>query len=147
LPDRPYSIGYVLSPIVFSLAITIDKSQGMTVGPGHVWEYLVVMLPPANSQRAKVPGVAQVAITRVTSLEYLALLSSVESPLTRETLSKVGTGEAVIQRKRYEEDLYRMAPQSQSLIKSWILELDSSADKTFDGGYNALVSWYRSLIS
>lgn len=134
-------------PLRVAKAITIDKSQGMTVGEGCVWEYLVVMLPPSNSQRAKTPGLAQVAITRVTSINRLALLSSVDNPLTMETLCRIGVGEATRKRNEFECQLRERSVSSQQPILDWILSEDTnSASPSFQGGYRSLVEWYRNLL-
>jgi hypothetical protein len=134
-------------PLRVAKAITIDKSQGMTVGEGCIWEYLVVMLPPANSQRAKTPGLAQVAITRVTSIDRLALVSNKENPLSMETLCKIGVGEGTKRRNQFEEKLKAKSETSQQALKEWIIAEDPNIDSpTFEGGYKSLVGWYRNLL-
>ena len=130
-------------PLRVAKAITIDKSQGATVGKDEFWEKLVVQLPASTSKRAGAPGLAQVAVTRVTEIERLAMLSSTDNPLTRETLSKIGVGPAYDRRHAFEARLRANQEPSQNLIRSWIIAEDPATPQTFDGGYKALVQWYR----
>jgi hypothetical protein len=106
------------------------------------------MLPPSNSQRAKTPGLAQVAITRVTSIDCLALLSNKDNPLTFETLHKIGVSEATKKRNKFEAELHARSETSQQTINEWIIAEDPNIESpTFEGGYKALVQWYRTLLS
>jgi hypothetical protein len=53
-----------------------------------------VKLPAASSRAGRAPGLAQVAFSRTTELENLAILSNPTSPLTLEQVLKIGSGEA-----------------------------------------------------
>ena len=132
-------------PLRIAKALTIDKSQGMTVGEGEFWELLVCMLPPADSVRSKTPGLAQVGVSRVTEIERLAMLSTTENPLTREALSRIGTTDAYKRRNDFEASLKAQQASTQARVRAWITDEDQSDDgpKTFEGGYKALVAWYR----
>ena len=59
-------------PLHVCKAVTTCKSQGMTVGPSHVWEQLVVTLPRENA-RNKTCGSELVAFSRVTDLQHLVI--------------------------------------------------------------------------
>ena len=133
-------------PLRVCKAITIYKSQGMTVGNGEPWEYLVVLLPAPNSQASRTPGLAQVAFSRAAELERLAIMSTVENPLTVEQLKKIGTGPAYVARRQFEQRLRSEQAASQQVIVQWITAEDPAATKTFDGGYQALVQWYREHV-
>ena len=130
-------------PLRVAKAITIDKSQGSTVGKGEFWEFLVVQLPASTSKRAGAPGLAQVAVTRVTATERLAMLSTMDNPLTKEMLCKIGVGPAYERRHAFEQKLKANEPVSQAAIKSLIIAEDPNFPQTFDGGYKAIVQWYR----
>jgi len=84
-----------------------------------------------------------VATTRVTELERVAMLSTTDNPLTKETLSKIGVGPSYERRHVFEGRLRANEAFSQSTVKEWIIAEDPNTPKTFDGGYNALVKWYR----
>jgi hypothetical protein len=86
-------------PLHVCKAITIYKSQGMTVRDEQVWTKIVVMLPASTST----PGLEQVGLSRTTSLDCLALLSSDESPLTVECIMKVGKSPAYEERRQFEQ--------------------------------------------
>jgi len=130
-------------PLRVCKAITIYKSQGMTVGTGQPWEYLVVLLPSPGSQPSRTPGLAQVGFSRAAELDRLAILSTVENPLTVEQLKKIGTGPAYIARREFEAHLRSEQEATQQVAVDWIMAEDPAANKTFDGGYQALVRWFR----
>jgi hypothetical protein len=75
-------------------AVASCKCQGGAVGPGQLWEKLVVKLPGASSRAGCTPGQAQVAFSRTSELENLAALPDPTSPLALEQIQKVGVGEA-----------------------------------------------------
>jgi len=84
-----------------------------------------------------VPGLAQVGVTRVTALERLAMLSTMDNPLTKEMLCKIGVGPAYERRHAFEQKLKANEPSSQAAIKSLIIAEDPNFPQTFD-----VVSWH-----
>ena len=59
-------------PLCTHKDVTMHKSQGMTVGPDHLWERLLVKSPRENS-RFKVTCVESLAFSAVTDLQGLAI--------------------------------------------------------------------------
>ena len=59
-------------PLRVCKAISIHKSQGITVGPGNAWEKLVVTLPREDAKH-KLSGAELVAFSRVTDLNHIAI--------------------------------------------------------------------------
>ena len=60
-------------PLRVSIALSIHKSQGMTIGPGENFERAVVYLPDKSRNQRSSAGLELVGISRVTSPEYLAI--------------------------------------------------------------------------
>ena len=58
-------------PLRVCIAISIHKSQGMTIGPGEVFEKVVVYLP--EDQREQSPGLELVAFSRAKGPDCLAV--------------------------------------------------------------------------
>ena len=67
-----YCCSITTVPLRVCKAITIHKSQGITVGPGNVWEKLVVTLPRKDA-RHKLSGAELVAFSRVADLNHLVI--------------------------------------------------------------------------
>jgi hypothetical protein len=72
-------------------AIAIHKSQGQLVGPNEVWKKIVVEFLAAQA-RNKTPGLEQVAFSRATSLNCLAVLD--ESENTHDMSMGIGKGKS-----------------------------------------------------
>ena len=64
-------------------------------------------------------------------------------PLTVEQLKKIGTGPAYTARREFEAQLRSEQANSQQLVVQWIIDEDPAENKTFEGGYQALVQWFR----
>jgi hypothetical protein len=87
-------------------AAATHKCQGRAVGPGQVWEKLIVKLPTASSRAGHTPGLAQVAFSRTSELENLAILSDPTSPLTLEQIQRIGIGKACDKLRLFEQQLW-----------------------------------------
>ena len=132
-------------PLRVCKAITIYKSQGITVGVGDecVWKYVVIGLSGPDERRSS-PGQELVAFSRAQEIEYMAIADDVE--ITQETFCKIGTGKAADAKRKFEQDLRSREEQSQQWIKLQITALDCSngnGPKTFEGGYQHLCNWYQ----
>jgi hypothetical protein len=77
----------IQTPLRPCKAITIHKSQGQSVGPNEVWKNIVVEFLTAQA-RNKTPGLEQLAFSRVTSLDFLAVLD--ESEITYAMIMRIG---------------------------------------------------------
>ena len=128
-------------PLRVCKAITIYKSQGITVGEGCVWRYVVIGMPGLGDKTN--PGEELVAFSRAKKAEDFAILDDVE--VTFETFLNIGRSEACQRKRAFEERLLNRQAASQEWIRNAIIDLDPSTDnKTFDGGFGALVAWYDS---
>jgi hypothetical protein len=130
-------------PLRICKAITIYKSQGMTVGEEHVWKKIVVQLP----SRSRTPGLEQVALSRATGLEHLALLSTVDSPVTIERMMKIGKGEAYKVRCEFERELRELEKEYLPSLHEMVAQEDPNRENpTFEGGFESLKQWYREKV-
>ena len=135
-------------PLRVCKAITIYKSQGMTVGPNQVWEYLVVILPMVGSKPDKTPGLLQVAFSRCGELKHLAILDSCDSPLSEQRLKQIGKGPSYMGRNAFEAKLRDMAPASQAAILEMLEPHDPLPGPTnLDRAWETLWRWYDSELN
>ena len=75
---------------------TTYKSQGIIVGPGKVWEKVVVWL--ATGTQKKTAGAELVGFSRATKHEMMAIGNPLHN-IDRMSLSKLGQGKACDQRR------------------------------------------------
>lgn len=131
-------------PLRVCKAITYYKCQGMTIGWNCLWRLLVVALPRPGERSA--PGGELVAFSRATSKEAFAILEDEE--ITFESFLSIGKGKSYDRKRAFEERLRARQSQSQQWILEKIIALDPSTttEKSFDGGYAALVAWYNQHI-
>ncbi len=133
-------------PLRVCKAITIYKSQGLTVGEGHVWELLVLQLPSIKG-RPVTPGLEQTAFSRATTLDSLAILTDASSPLTDERLKKIGKSQLYDKRREFENRLRDLHALHVPIVKTQVTAFDTNSDNpTFEGGYKALIQWYRDYV-
>ena len=127
-------------PLRVCKAVTMHKSQGLTVGEGQVWELLVVVLSPTKGG-STTPGLEQVAFSRATAVKYLACAST-EGSLSRERLLKIGKSPAYQIRRVFEAQLRELQETTTNEMKQLIGHFDTE-EGDFNEGYNCLVKWYR----
>jgi len=129
-------------PLRVCKAITIYKSQGITVGEGPdcFWKFVVVGMDEANA-RNRAPGQELVAFSRAQNLRYVAIYDDVE--VTRDAFTKIGTGKGCDRKREWEQFLLDNQEDSQQWIREQITSLDPQENKTFEGGYNFLCQWYH----
>ena len=128
-------------PLRVCKAVTTHKSQGMTVGPGHVWERLVITLPRKNS-RNKTCGSELVAFSRVTDLQHLAIADHEGVPNTLQHYYKIGKGLAATKKHEFLHELHQHSLQSVSTMKTEIAALDT-VHNSFHEGCAFLLNWHR----
>ena len=132
-------------PLKVCVAITIHKSQGMTIGPREQFERAVVYLPATNSKSP--PGLELVAMSRVTSPSNLAIGNSFRD-LTRADIRSIGKTAKYQLRKDFEIEMERLCQNSQQNVKQSITNLDTSTEgKTYEGGCNFLLDWFNRTIN
>mmetsp|Transcript_8160 Transcript_8160/g.15358 ORF Transcript_8160/g.15358 Transcript_8160/m.15358 type:complete len:325 (+) Transcript_8160:354-1328(+) len=133
-------------PLPVCIAITIYKSQGITVGHGEFFKHVVVHLP-LNSKRV-VPGLELVVFSRAKSLDCLAV-GNTPHDLAADRILKIGKTKG---NKNYKDFMALLAKKEQDTFEIFerkITELDTSAGgscKTFEGGFEFLVRWYHSMV-
>ena len=131
-------------PLRVCKAITIHKGQGITVGPGHDWENVVIYFVEGNKRSQ--PGLELVALSRVEDPSCL-YVGNKSFSLTNHQLSNIGKGSAYDKRKEFESMLCEKSIKTQKPFVDAITSLDNNNDgneKTFEGGCRFLCNWYRS---
>jgi hypothetical protein len=91
-------------PLRVCIAITTYKGQGITVGPGEMFEQLVIHLP-INSKMS-VTGQEHVQFSRAKDLKYIAIGNS-PNDLVTEKLLKIGKNKGNEKRKEFLQFLSR----------------------------------------
>jgi hypothetical protein len=89
-------------PLRVCKAISIYKSQGMTVGPGCDWGYIVVGLPGPND-RSNGAGQELVGMSRATDIIYLAFAD--DEPISLDMFLKLGKGKACDKKREFKQKL------------------------------------------
>ena len=135
-------------PLRVCIALTIHKSQGMTVGPEENFEKVIVYLPDKGRGQRSTPGLELVAISRATAPECFAIGNPITS-LNRSDIKKIGQCKTTQDVKAFHHYLGERVATSQEEARNSIKELDTGAanieDKTFDGGCEILLEWFNSL--
>jgi len=129
-------------PLRVAIALSIYKSQGMTIGPSDlIFTTAVVHAPEAGAKN--VQGQLLVAASRVTGPEYLAFGNKPNEGLSREDLLNVGKSPTDQRRHLFMATLQERAERSEEELKRRISELDADSP-TYEGGCSFLIEWYRS---
>ena len=142
-------------PLRVCRALTIHKSQGMTVGREvvevdgvtrnkHPFQNVIVYMRPKGSKH-KTPGSELVAFSRVTKLEYLAIGNSCDT-IDCTMLYNIGKSNAYDKRRTFLSSLKQKALTTQQLTKHNISLLDTDEVQTYEGGCKFLLDWYNSYI-
>jgi hypothetical protein len=136
--------GYARFRVTWISTITIHKAQGISIGPEQVWARVVIALPEAGD--CKTPALELVALSRATEPDAFAI--SCDAEITRESLLNMGRGKAYDQRRDFEAKLRDLAAESQVSLRAEILAEDPNrAAPTLEGGFAALVSWFRASVA
>ena len=131
-------------PLRVCKAITTYKSQGLSVGQGQEWEYVVVGIPGPGEKSA--PGQELVGFSRATEFERLAIYD--DEPVTKESFIKIGRSEGCKKKRAFEAELCSRQASTQARVIAAIKEQSTCdvSESTFDTGYNALVDWFQTTI-
>jgi hypothetical protein len=126
-------------PLQVCKALTIHKSQGMTISEGKHFKKVVVSLPVSGN---KCPGLELVATSRAVELADFAI-GNPSTQLTKQDLFNKT-------RRDFLTKIRMSSGPSQEQTRLHITALDQSAvtdsDKTFEGGCNFLLDWYRTTF-
>jgi len=105
-------------PIALAWAVTVHKSQGMTVGPGHVWRRLLLDL----GNRELSAGLTFVALSR--AMELGCILFPAGKFPTRERLAKCKI-DSISSRQEVDSDLEALSDKTmhsqRPLIKAGVV--------------------------
>jgi hypothetical protein len=125
-------------------AIIIHKFRGQPVGPNEVWKKIIVEFVAALA-RNRTSRLEQVAFSRATSLDCLAVLD--ESEITYNMIMRIGKGKPYKKWQEFKSQLRYLATMTQAPTMDKAATYDTSTNKTFDGGYEALIQWYHHSIA
>ena len=132
-------------PLRVCIAITIHKSQGMTIGEGEIFEKVVVYLPEEGMR--KNPGLELVAFSRVKRPEDLAIGND-SGKLTRMQIQRIGKGKIYDLRREFQQKLKLMEKETQAPTIQAITNLDTvNEPKTYEGGCAFLLDWFKEQTS
>lgn len=144
-------------PLRVCRALTIHKSQGMTVGREvitsadgvtrnkHPFQNVIVYLRPKDAKH-KTPGSEVVAFSRATKLQYLAI-GNRSDQLDRTMLKNIGKSTANDKRRKFISSLKDKELRTQRRTRERIAKLDKSSAQTYEGGCEFLLQWYNSYLS
>ena len=134
-------------PLRVCVALTIHKSQGMTVGPNENFEKVIVYLPDKSRAQRSTLGLELVAMSRATAPEHFAIGNSLQS-INISDLKKIGQSKSTEDIKNFHHYLSDRAITTQDESRNLIKQLDSNTendeDKTFEGGCEHLLDWFNS---
>jgi hypothetical protein len=136
-------------PLRCCKALSIHKSQGMTVGPDKQFKYLTVHYPTGTANARSTPGLELVATSRVESLSYMAIGND-EEDLSKQLFTKIGTSKAYEARKKHLEMITERADCSKTEIMRRIAALDPNQnedERTYEGGCDFLLGWYNDILN
>jgi hypothetical protein len=109
------------------------------------WKRVVVGMPEKSGRTT--PGLEQVAFSRAENKEAFAVADDIS--LDMEMFMKIGQGKAYEARREFEDRIRQSADTRQSQMTAMVKAEDPSPEdaRTFDGGFAALVQWFREKIS
>jgi hypothetical protein len=136
-------------PLRVCIAITIHKSQGMTIGDGQIFEKVIVYLPEAGCRSN--PGLELVAFSRASGPDCVTVGND-SSILTEMSIKKIGKSAAYDLRREFEQELKQMADGTQAPTMTAITLFDKIeyGDKTYEqyeGGCKFLLNWFNEKTS
>jgi hypothetical protein len=127
-------------PLRICVALTVYKSQGMTIGElNPVFQYLIVHLPDGTVKN--LVGQFLVACSRVTGPDRLAFAN--RENLSKQGIFKIGNTPSDERRRAFMLELRAKERVTMDLCKGLIAALDNHDEKTYEGGWDYLLNWYR----
>lgn len=137
-------------PLQVCVALTIHKSQGMTIGPGEVFEKAVVYFPDTSNGQKSTPGLELVGMSRVKDPSCLAI-GNMSTSLSVSDIKKIGSSKANKKVKEFRSKLTEQALSSKLEIIQKIKSLHGTnspdEEPSFDGGCAFLLNWFWSTFS
>ena len=133
-------------PLRVCIAITIHKSQGMTIGDGEIFEKAVVYLPESETKGNA--GLELVAFSRVKS-PYCLAVGNKRNKQTKRSIQNIGKSDVYTLRRQFQNELEAMDKQTRQPTINAITDLDTAEgnSKTYEGGCEYLLKWFHKQIS
>ena len=131
-------------PLRVCYGLTGHKTQGMSVGQGEQFKKIKIHMPKGKMKNT--PGWVLTAFTRAKAGIDVAIANQSRN-LSKTELLRIGRSKAYITRRAFRNNL---ATKSETSMRRTIdritalHEVEEGQQKTFDGGCNYLLSWYRS---
>jgi len=128
-------------PLQICRALTIHKSQGMTIGDGEQFKKVIVHLP----DNARCPGLPLVACSRSKKANDLAIGNKLEEMSKRE-IQQIGSTKAYQARRAFLKTLSDKEEETQKITIDGITKLHNvnpGEAQTYEGGCEFLLHWYR----
>ena len=132
-------------PLCCCAALSIHKSQGMTVGPGQSFEKVIIYYPSEPGTRSNTPGLELVASSRDMNIESLAIGNPVQE-LTYKYIESIENTPTYAKQKLSFHDIEQKSVGSQQITKERINALDPTTNKTYEGDAEFLLNWYDALL-
>ena len=131
-------------PLTVCVALTIHKSQGMTIGSGQMFSKVVVHLP--GPRQKSQPGLELVGLSRAKLPDDIAI-GNTEADLDLRSIKRMGQGKAYDSRREYETKFTRMSETTKTSTMLDITQCDTSpGPKTYEGGCQSLLKWYNDTL-
>ena len=132
-------------PLRVCYALTVHKVQGMSIGPDETFEKGVIHF--AEGQMNNVPGLMLTAFTRLKDSDDFAVGTS-KHDLPSKKIVRIGATAAYQRKKAFREELRQQSVTTMQRTISRITALDDvNEEKSFSGGCEFLLRWYRSNFS
>jgi hypothetical protein len=120
-------------------ATSVHKGQGISCAKGKPDELVVVGL---GGERGS-PGLDLVALSRATETIGMAIYDDI--PMTREQLFKIGRGKGYDKKREFESKLGAIQTKTVPPMIALITSQDPSKEKSFSGGCQRLIEWFRKV--
>ena len=118
----------------------------MTIGVGKLFTKVVAYLYEEKDKDKITAGLELVMLTRVKHGSDLAFGNKGNS-ITLEQIQRIGRSQANIERRKFVEGLKDKALLSQQRTIQAITALDPANNKTFNGGGQFLVNWFKNTVA
>jgi hypothetical protein len=128
-------------PLQIYRALTIHKSQGMTVGEGEQFEKVIVYLP----DNARTPGLPLVACSRSKKATDFAIGNNLHQDVSKKDIQQIGSTKAYKARRSILKELGEKAKETQQPTIDGIAALhegEMESNRSFEGGCEFLLKWY-----
>ena len=131
-------------PLRVCKGLTNHKVQGMSIGPGEQFEKGIIHFPEGRMRN--IPGLVLTACTRFKQPRDFAI-GTVSSSLSKEEVMKIGTQKSYQEKRAFREKLATQSENTMTRSIERITALDTASQKTYEGGCNFLLRWYRTNFS